>query len=112
MSVKPAIKRELIEADNDVVEILPRRSVAPSGSGFSVKIRDTNELTEADIRFIKPFLKLPAIIPTAPAKFTMKELPATGGWELLVEDTSTLTLMHMQSIIEIIESRECREQAG
>ncbi|KAH7704639.1 Nhp6a non-histone chromatin component [Aphelenchoides avenae] len=36
----------------------------------------------------------------------MKELPATGGWELLIEDTSTLTLMHMQSIIEIIDNRE------
>lgn len=58
MSAKPTIKRELMEVDDDVVEILPRRAVAPNGSGFAVKIRDTNELTEADIRFIKPFLKV------------------------------------------------------
>ncbi|KAH7704636.1 Nhp6a non-histone chromatin component [Aphelenchoides avenae] len=112
MSVKPAIKRELVDVGNDVVEIPPRRAVAPSGNGFAVKIRDTNELSESDIRFIKPFLKLPTIIPTAPAKFTMKELPATGGWELLIDDTSTLTLMHMQSIIEIIDNRECAIQSA
>lgn len=56
--MKPVIKRELIEVDNDVVEIPPRRAVAPNGNGFAVKIRDTSELTEADIRFIKPFLKV------------------------------------------------------
>lgn len=56
--VKPNIKRELLEVDNDVVEIPPRRAVTPNGNGFAVKIRDTNELTEADIRFIKPFLRV------------------------------------------------------
>ncbi|KAH7715792.1 hypothetical protein AAVH_16833 [Aphelenchoides avenae] len=101
-SMKPNIKRELVEVDNDVVEILPPRAVAPNGNGFSVKIRDTSELTIADIEHIKPFLKLPAIVPTTAARFTMKEVSATGGWEINVEDTSTLTFTHMQSIVGVI----------
>ncbi|KAH7708054.1 Protein HMG-1.1 [Aphelenchoides avenae] len=60
----------------------------------------------ADIEFIKPFLKLPAITPTAAARFSMKEVSRTGGWEIDVEDTSTLTYTHMESITDVVASRE------
>ncbi|KAH7709166.1 high mobility group protein [Aphelenchoides avenae] len=111
-SMKPNIKQELVETDYDVIEILPRRAVAPNGSGFSVKIRDTSELTIADIELIKPFLKLPAIVPTAAARFSMKEVSGTGGWEINVEDTSTLTFTHMHSIVGVIASRERELRSG
>ena len=52
--MNPNIKSELV--DDDVVEILPPRFVTPNGNGFSVTIRDTNELTLAGIDKIEPFL--------------------------------------------------------
>ncbi|KAH7713758.1 Protein HMG-1.1 [Aphelenchoides avenae] len=60
----------------------------------------------ADVEFIKPFLKLPAVMPTTAANVIMKEVSRTGGWEINVEDTSTLTFTHMHCIMDVIASRE------
>lgn len=57
-SLKPIIKRELSETGDDVVEILPRRAVTVNGDGFSVKIRDTSELTAPDVQCLRLFLKV------------------------------------------------------
>ncbi|KAH7716022.1 high mobility group protein [Aphelenchoides avenae] len=98
--------RELVENDDEVVEILPRRAVTPHGGGFSVTIRDTSELTKADVQLIKPFLRRSTVEPTTVARFSMKIVPKTGGWEIVIKDTSTLTSMHMRCIIDIVARRE------